>query len=190
MTAGSRVTDELGPALCLIVTIATLLSGAYYALFVLSKPTVYPNPGVEAYHLPAATRILPLPRVSDAPDVAIGEASPGGEPASSSTRQASAAPQPPAKEAAPPTHKAAHASQSASRRTFATQHWDNFASSQAWNSFGYVRQWDNSYRNNSSYRNNYSYRNNSYGGAPYNYGGIAHDAPARSRMGGGAKSPF
>src|SRR5579872_7220813 len=108
MTAGYRVADELGPALCLIAIIATLLSGAYYALFVLSKPTAYPNPGVEAYHLPAATRILPLPRVSDAPDVAIGEASPGGEPASTataeaSTRQASATPQPPAKEAAPPT---------------------------------------------------------------------------------------
>ena len=165
----SLVSDELGPALCIVGIIAILLGGSYYALFYLSKPTVYPNPGVEAYHLPPATRILPPPRVSDAPEVAVA---PSGDDASPKVLAQASAPQAPAKDAAAPSHKGAHSSRRADWRASYPQNGDGFTSAQAWNSFGYARQWDNSYRGS------------------VNYGGFAHDAPARSRTSGGPRSPF
>jgi len=175
MKSGPRLSEELGPALCLVGIIAILLGGSYYALFDLSKPTVYPNPGVEAYHSPEATRLVPLPRVSDAPEVA---AEPVGEAASESASVLPQAPAPhaPAKEAAAPSHKSTRTSQNADPRGL--QRWDNFRSSQSWNSFGYARQWDNPYRDN-PYRSTAS-----------NYPGFGRDAPPRARISGGPKSPF
>jgi hypothetical protein len=42
----------------------------FLALFSLAQPTVYANPGLAAYTPPAATRLVPVPRVSDAPELA------------------------------------------------------------------------------------------------------------------------
>jgi hypothetical protein len=46
------------------------LCGCFWLLVVyLSQPTVYPNPGLATYTPPPGTRLLPLPRKMDAPEV-------------------------------------------------------------------------------------------------------------------------
>jgi hypothetical protein len=53
--------------------LGALLAGAaglFFVLFALCQPTVNPNPGVAAYMPPPGTRLVPLPRVSDAPELA------------------------------------------------------------------------------------------------------------------------
>jgi len=63
--------DELGPAVIWIVSAITAVVGCFWFLiFDLSQPTVYSNPGVPAYTPPAGTRLIPLPRTSDAPELA------------------------------------------------------------------------------------------------------------------------
>jgi hypothetical protein len=159
-----RLSDELGPAVCIIATVAIFLGGSYYALFDLSKPTAYPNPGVESYHLPAATRILPLPRVSDAPAIAIEPAPSGGESASTALAQASTPA--PAKDAAAPSHKATHPTPESDPRA-----------AQAWSSFGYAPQWD-------------THQWDTRRGSANSGSAFAHDPPARPRTSGGPKSSF
>jgi len=62
---------ELGPAVIWIVSAITAVVGCFWLLiFDLSRPTVYANPGVPAYTPPPGTRLLPLPRTSDAPELA------------------------------------------------------------------------------------------------------------------------
>jgi hypothetical protein len=39
-------------------------------LFYFSHPATYPNPGLAAFSPPPGTRLLPLPRKSDAPEIA------------------------------------------------------------------------------------------------------------------------
>src|ERR1700746_2633058 len=106
MRLGPSNRDDLVPALCLVGIIAGLLGGSYYALFCLSKPTVYPNLGLAAYRPPPATRLLPPPRVSDAPDIP-SEATTASEAPSTARAQAPVAQ---AKEPVPPDHKRARAS--------------------------------------------------------------------------------
>jgi hypothetical protein len=45
-------------------------AGLFFVLHSLSRPTVYPNPGVTAYVAPPATRLVPLLRQSTAPELA------------------------------------------------------------------------------------------------------------------------
>ncbi len=63
--------DEVAGSLflCLIVLVAGA-AGLFFLLHVLLKPTVRANPGMAAYEPPPLTRLLPLPRKSDAPELA------------------------------------------------------------------------------------------------------------------------
>jgi len=52
--------------------LSVILAGAtclFLLLHSLSKPAVRPNPGVAAYTPPPGTRLIPLPRKSDAPEL-------------------------------------------------------------------------------------------------------------------------
>ena len=52
--------------------LAFLATGAacfFFMLYALSKPAVNSNPGLAAYSAPPGTRLLPLPRKSDAPEL-------------------------------------------------------------------------------------------------------------------------
>jgi hypothetical protein len=40
-----------------------------FLIYSLYQPSIYPNPGVAAYQAPPATRLIPLPRKSDAPEL-------------------------------------------------------------------------------------------------------------------------
>jgi hypothetical protein len=42
----------------------------WFSLFYLSRPTSVPNPGLTAYTPPPGTRLLPLPHMSEAPELA------------------------------------------------------------------------------------------------------------------------
>jgi hypothetical protein len=139
--------NELGPALSLVCIIAALLGGAYYAIFHLSAPTVYANPGVEAYRAPLATRLVPQPRMSDAPDLPIEPASlsaPLPDNASSGAKAATQAG--PAREAAPSRHARA-SPQNDPHGAGYPQGWGSYGYSPQWVNPGYVRQRDSSSAN-------------------------------------------
>ena len=54
----------------IVSAITTILGCFLFLIFDLSQPTVYSNPGAAVYTPPAGTRLLPLPRTSDAPELA------------------------------------------------------------------------------------------------------------------------
>jgi hypothetical protein len=63
--------DEWAPSVFWIVSAITATVGCFWFLiFDLSQPTMYPNPGLAAYTPPPGTRLLPLPRRSEAPELA------------------------------------------------------------------------------------------------------------------------
>jgi hypothetical protein len=63
--------DELALPLLWIVSAILGVFGCFWLLlFYFSQPTTYPNPGLAAFNPPAGTRLLPLPRKSDAPELA------------------------------------------------------------------------------------------------------------------------
>jgi hypothetical protein len=156
-----RGVDAVAPAFFLVCAIAAVLGGLYYGLFYLSKPTVYANPGLTAYRAPPATQLVPLPRVSDAPQI-VDEPTPNVQPGAAFAQ----APASPA-DTSPPSHE---------RKGTRTLHDDDpRADAQAWSSFGYARQGDASYHD--------PYRASGYGGSSY-------AAPARAPMRGGPKSPL
>jgi hypothetical protein len=69
--------DEWGLPLIWVLGSIAALSGCFWFLVVyLSQPTVYRNPGLAAYTPPPGTRLLPLPRKMDAPEVADLDESP------------------------------------------------------------------------------------------------------------------
>lgn len=45
-------------------------AGLFLLLYWLCQPAINANPGVAAYTAPPATRLVPLPRISDAPELA------------------------------------------------------------------------------------------------------------------------
>jgi hypothetical protein len=45
-------------------------AGFFFLLHSLGQPKIYPNPGIAAYVAPPATRLVPLPRRSTAPELA------------------------------------------------------------------------------------------------------------------------
>jgi hypothetical protein len=53
----------------LIGTIISVVGCFWFLFFSLSRPTVYPNPGLAAYKPPPATRLVPLPRTGDQPEI-------------------------------------------------------------------------------------------------------------------------
>jgi hypothetical protein len=58
------------PVLGIVGAIMAVVGLFFFAFYSLAQPTVYKNPGLAAYTPPAATRLVPLPRVSDAPELA------------------------------------------------------------------------------------------------------------------------
>ncbi len=90
--------------------LGVMVTGAacfFLALFELSRPTINPNPGLAAYTPPPATRLVPLPRRSDAPELAELPADPPAAPASalSALALAQAGDQPVKRDAHPPARK-------------------------------------------------------------------------------------
>jgi hypothetical protein len=62
--------DWAAPLLGISGAILAGAAGLFSLIFFLCQPTVSPNPGVTAYTPPPATRLVPLPRISDAPELA------------------------------------------------------------------------------------------------------------------------
>jgi hypothetical protein len=63
--------DEWAPSVIWIVSAIIAIIGCFWFLiFDLSQPIIYSNPGLAAYTPPPGTRLLPLPRRSDAPELA------------------------------------------------------------------------------------------------------------------------
>src|ERR1700730_6622677 len=83
--------------------LSVILAGAaclFLLLYSLSNPTEYANPGIAAYTPPHGTRLLPLPRKSDAPELAelpAEPASPLTALAQAQTSQKGAMSEPPAR---------------------------------------------------------------------------------------------
>jgi hypothetical protein len=64
------------PLFCFL---GAILAGAgcfFFLLYSLYQPTINPNPGLAAYVAPPSTRLVPLPRKSDAPELAALPADP------------------------------------------------------------------------------------------------------------------
>ena len=62
--------DWAAPLLGVSSAILAGAAGLFALIFFLCQPAVSPNPGVAAYTPPPATRLVPLPRISDAPELA------------------------------------------------------------------------------------------------------------------------
>jgi len=68
-TQSSNVNDSL-PVLNAVIVTLGLTAALFVLLYWLMQPKVLENPGLAAYHPPAGTRLEPLPRASDAPQLA------------------------------------------------------------------------------------------------------------------------
>jgi hypothetical protein len=62
--------DWAAPLLGVFGAILAGAAGIFLLIYFLCQPTVSPNPGIAAYTPPPATRLVPLPRISDAPELA------------------------------------------------------------------------------------------------------------------------
>src|SRR5260221_12835523 len=63
--------DELvAPLLWVLSANLAAAAGFFLLLYFLYQPKISPNPGVAAYTPPPGTRLIPLPRRSDAPELA------------------------------------------------------------------------------------------------------------------------
>lgn len=119
----------IDPAFWLIGTIISIVGCFWFLLFSLSRPAVYPNPGLAAYTPPPAMRLVPLPRTSDAPE--IPEPAVSRDPPSALAAFAQPVPdQKQTKEAAPSAHK----------RPRAVSH------ESGERAFGYAQPWPHQYR--------------------------------------------
>jgi hypothetical protein len=119
----------------LLGVFSIILAGAsciFLLLYYLSQPAIRHNPGVAAYTPPPGTRLVPLPRKNDAPELA--ELQP--DPPSPLTALARALPsdQPAKREARPPTRKRPRVEPREDERA-------RFSPDQQWK-FGY-RDWNN-----------------------------------------------
>jgi hypothetical protein len=93
----------------LLGVFGAILAGAgclFLLTYYLSQPAMNPNPGVAAYTPPPATRLVPLPRKSDAPELADLPPLPTEpSPALTALAQAQPSDQPPKREARAPVRK-------------------------------------------------------------------------------------
>jgi hypothetical protein len=130
-SSGLRTTVEglenRGPVICLLGAISAVVGCFWFALFYLSQPAVYSNPGLAAYPPAPATQLVNAPEVAPPPSLtALAQEQ---------------TPQKPTKQP-DPRHKHGRAVPHENDQRV-------FAYAQAWNTFGSVRQWDNSYRDSS-----------------------------------------
>jgi hypothetical protein len=66
----SQSDESVLPVFLILSAILTVVGSLWLLLFYFSQPTIYPNPGLAAYVPPPGTRLLPLLRKSDAPELA------------------------------------------------------------------------------------------------------------------------
>jgi hypothetical protein len=66
----SQIDESVLPVLLILSAILAVVGSVSLLLFHFSQPTTYPNPGLAAYRPPPAPRLIPLPRKSDAPELA------------------------------------------------------------------------------------------------------------------------
>jgi hypothetical protein len=66
----SQTDESVLPVLLILSAILAVVGSFSLLLFHFSQPTTYPNPGLAAYRPPPATRLIPVPRNSDAPELA------------------------------------------------------------------------------------------------------------------------
>jgi hypothetical protein len=139
----------------MLAVFGTILAGAacfFLLTYYLFQPTLSPNPGLAAYTPPPGTRLVPLPRKSDAPELAELPAEPSsvarasGASASgprtaglSALAQAQPSDQPSKREAHPPVHKRPRLEPREDDR-------GKYGPDQQWK-FGY-RDWNNNNSNN------------------------------------------
>ena len=62
--------DEWALPVAWIAGAITTVGCLFLTLLILAQPTVYPNPGLASSPPPPGTRLIPLPRQSDAPELA------------------------------------------------------------------------------------------------------------------------
>jgi hypothetical protein len=111
--------------------LSMILAGAaclFLLLHSLSKPTEYANPGIAAYTPFPSTRLLPLPRKSDAPELAELPAEPPSP--LSALAQAEASEKQTTRDVGPPARK---------RPPVDPRKYDQ-------QRFGYAQQWNDGYR--------------------------------------------
>jgi hypothetical protein len=75
--------DADAPLFWLLSAILAAGAGLFLLLHWLCQPTLNPNPGLAAYVAPVGTRLVPLPRKSDAPELAelpVDSVDPAGSP--------------------------------------------------------------------------------------------------------------
>jgi hypothetical protein len=66
----SQSDESVLPVILMLSAILAVVGCFWLLLFYFSQPTIYPNPGLAAYVPPPGTRLLPLLRKSDAPELA------------------------------------------------------------------------------------------------------------------------
>lgn len=109
----------------------------FLLLYELCQPTINPNPGITAYSPPPATRLVPLARASDAPE--LTDLAPDPASALSALAQAQASDQPVKRDAHPPARK--H-----TRVDPVDYDQRKLGYAQDQRKLGYVQQWDFGYR--------------------------------------------
>ena len=98
--SNSQSDERVLPLFWLIGVITAIVGCFWFMLFQLSQPAIYANPGAAAYTPPPGTRLIPLLRKSDAPEVAYfpdAPASPLTAFAQAQTDQRGAMSEPPAR---------------------------------------------------------------------------------------------
>jgi len=65
----SQINESVLPVFLILSAILAVVGCFSLLLFYFSEPTTYPNPGLAAYVPPPGTRLVPLPRKSDAPEL-------------------------------------------------------------------------------------------------------------------------
>jgi hypothetical protein len=128
--------------------LSAILAGAaclFLLLYSLSKPTEYANPGIAAYTPPPGTRLLPLPRKSDAPELAELPAEPSSP--LSALARAEASEDQAKRDIRPPARKRPRVDprEYDQRRAGYTQQWNggyrDWNNNRAWSGGGGSRSW-------------------------------------------------
>jgi hypothetical protein len=136
----SPADEWAAPVFWALVTILAGAAGVFLLLYSLGQPKINPNPGLAAYTPPPGTRLLPLPRKSDAPELA--ELPPDSPSPLAALAQVQPI-EPPAKhDVRPPVHKRPRvdAHENDQRNLGFAQQWNN--GNRGWNnSWGNNRSW-------------------------------------------------
>jgi hypothetical protein len=101
----SPADEWAAPLFWVLVTILAGAACVFLLLYSLGQPKINPNPGVAAYTPPPGTRLIPLPRKSDAPELAELPPAPASPSSLTALAQAQPTEQPAKHDVRPPIHK-------------------------------------------------------------------------------------